>query len=165
MDKKGKEIMVDFGFTINDPKEEAKALGRVFEVVKPGWYPAAIVHSENHITSTGSECVILKFRLEDGTGRDVEQKIYTGKVKASALELSAARVAKIADCIGHKGKVGNTDPLMGRPLEIHIIIKKFLSNNTGEELESNEIVNYRPLTTKAVTQQDTPPNQGGTKPW
>jgi hypothetical protein len=159
--KKGKEIMADFGFTIEDTEKEAQGYRGVFEVIPPGWYPVVIVHSELKNTSSGGKMVVFRYRFEDGSDRELIDRLNTVNASEKAQGIGRAALAKIAESIGHKGALNSSDPLHGRPFDVKVVIEEFASNKTGEMLKSNKVIDYRPVTTKVAA----PQTQESAKPW
>ena len=128
-----------------DTDKEVENYRTGFEIVEPGWKTVVIVGSEVIKTKDGEgKFLEIKNQLQDGSGREVTDRLNIVNKSEVAQKIGRAQLSKIAQCIGHKGELANSDVLHGRPYDVKIAVKPFKSNTTGEMIEGNEITDYRP---------------------
>ena len=142
--------MVQFGEDI-DTDESVKDFKGSYETIEPGWKTVVITESTLKNTQTsGGKYLELKNELQDGSGRDITDRLNIVNKSEVAQKIGRAQLSKIAQCCGVKGKLSNSDVLHGRPYDVKIAIEEFKSNkkdeNTGEYpmLKSNKITDYKP---------------------
>lgn len=141
--------MAELGGDI-DVDEAVKDFKGGFSVVPPGWHTVVITESEIVETSTKGKMLVLKYEVQGEGGGEMPDRLNIVNKSEVAQKIGRATLAKIAKCVGVKGKLSNSDVLHGRPFDIKVIIEKFKSNKMDEEtkeypmLDSNKVKDYRP---------------------
>lgn len=135
--------MVEMGFDFN-ADEAAAEYKAGFEVVPPGIYNVVIVDSTKKPNKAGTGAILeFKYELLDGSKRHVVDRLNIVHPSETAQKIARATLGKIAQCVGHKGVLKNTDTLHGRPFGIKVVIEDFESNTEkGKMLQSNKVADY-----------------------
>jgi len=114
-----------------------------FSLLPPGWYTAEIEKSELCQTKKGTgEYIKLQFNVTGPThgGRKLFVNLNVKNESRSAEEIGRRSLGEIMRAIGIS-RIGDTDDLIGRPMEIKVSSKK--NEWQGETKEENVIKNYR----------------------
>jgi hypothetical protein len=133
-----------------DVNEAVKDFKSGYEVVEPGWKTVVIDNSEVKDTSTsGGKMLVLNYALQDGSGRNVTDRLNIMNKSDVAQKIGQATLAKIAKCIGIEGTLNNSDVLHGKPFDVKIVIEPFRSNKANDKgeypmIDSNKVKDYKP---------------------
>ena len=126
-----------------------------FAIIPPGWVKVVIVASEIVDTASGGKMLVFEHQLQDGSDRSFKDRLNIMNASEKAQTIGRAALAKIAESIGHKGGIADSNVLHGRPFEVKIEIEEFKSNKAdalGEYpmLKSNKAGGYRAVQTQAA---------------
>lgn len=140
--------MADLGFT--SKQEDVKDYKDGFEIIPPGWYPVVIIESEvkDNSAETG-KLLELKLEVQNSSRSTLIDRLNVVHESEVAQRIGRAKLAKIAESIGHKAAVKDSSILHGRPFDVKVSIENFTSNTSGETLQSNKITGYRKFTKPA----------------
>lgn len=141
-------------------EEHAAEHKAVFTVIPPGWYKVVIVGSEIKATSKGSgEMLELKYELQDGTKREMTDRLNIVNQSAIAQRIAQGALAKICIAVGQK-TLTDSNLLHGRPFEVKVAVEEFESNKDGDIdtetgkqriKKSNKAEDYRAVQSGAAT--------------
>ena len=138
--------MADLSSMGLDPNVEENSGG--FAIIPAGRYKAVIVADRVTPTKNGTGKMLeLKVQIVDGqhAGESLTDRINIINTSAQAQAIGQGRLKRICGLTGCPFPPADTAMMYGKPLEITVKIEKFLSNNTGSELESNKISSYNPV--------------------
>lgn len=143
-------MCAQLGYEVN-AEQDAQGHKGSFEVVEPGWKKVVIVESDVTATKSGNgKMLVLKYELQDGTGRNLTDRLNIVNPSETAQKIGRGALAKIALAVGNKGQLTDTNVLHGRPFDVLISVEEFESNTeAGKMLKSNKVTDYRPVSTAA----------------
>ena len=128
-----------------------------FIVIPAGKYRACLVADELRDNSQNTGKVLkVTIQIMEGqfAGETLTDYINITNASAQCQAIGQGTLKRICNLCGVQYPLKDTAVLMGKPLGVDIKVKKFTSNTTGKELESNKIRAYGPVPPK--TQQQPP---------
>lgn len=135
--------MAELGGRIN-VDEEAKEYRGEFTVMPPGWYTAVIVKSEVRSTKNNDGKILELVFQTKKSGSELTERVNIVNKSEVAQRIGRSTLAKIAQEIGIKGELSNSNVLHGKPIDIKVTVEEFESNKeAGKMLKSNKIADYR----------------------
>ena len=141
--------MANLGFEIN-VSEEKEGFYSGKDVFEPGWYQFRITKEEWKDTQSGGKRLVFTFSTDDG--RKTKHGLNFVNNNPKAVAIARSELAKIADAIGHRGGISNTDVLFGKPFMAKLLKEPytFTDKDSGEEktIQTNKVKDYRPAEMK-----------------
>lgn len=145
-----------------------------FRALPPGIYNVVIVDSQLRETKAGNgKFLEITYQVIEGreVGQTVKDRINVMNPSETAQRIGLSQLKKICEAVGHKGQLGDSCQLHGKPMAIKVSIEEFESNSEkGKMLKSNRVENRMPrqsAATSAATsapQQSAPGAQAATAP-
>ena len=153
--------MANLGFDLDVTKEKDEFFSGK-DVFEPGWYNFRITKEEWKDTPSGGKRLVFTFSTDDG--RNLEHGLNLVNNNQKAVAIARGELAKIADAIGHRGVLNNTDVLFGRPFMAKVIKEDYTFNDkeTGEAktTQTNKVKDYRPSEMKQKSNTSKPTVDG-----
>lgn len=144
--------MAKIGVDIND--SQAKDFKAGNEVVAPGWYNAVIIESVIYDNSKNTgKLLTLTYELIS-SGSKVKDRLNLTNSSEVAQKIGQATLSKIKECVGHKGKLEDTDYLHGKPFAIKLIIDEFKGSDNNM-VPINKVKDYKPKLTTGSSSVET----------
>lgn len=126
-----------------DIEQEAKDFKGGFTLLSPGWKTFRYIEDSLEPTKSGKGHKLV-ISLECSNGVTMKHSINVINESVTAQAIGKKELSKIAECIGHKGKLRQTEVLYGREFDALVAVTKFKSNTTGEMLDSNDLTDFKP---------------------
>lgn len=152
--------MANLGFELN-VAEEKEGFYSGKDIFEPGWYQFRITKEEWKDTPSGGKRLVFTLSTDDG--KNLEHGLNLVNNNPKAVSIARGELAKIADAIGHRGMLNNTDVLFGRPFMAKVIKEDYtFTDNEGNEktTPTNKVKDYRPAEMKPKSNTSKPTVDG-----
>jgi len=140
--------MADLSGANLDPNVEETV---AFTVVPEGKYQVVIVGDRLKDTKAGTGKILeLKVQVIEGEhrGTTIVDRLNILNKSDVAQKIGQGQLKRLCNLCGVDYPPSSTDGLIGKPMLATVKIETFISNNTGNELQSNKISGYNPVPAK-----------------
>jgi len=144
--------MADLAGTNLDPNVPENTGG--FTVIPEGKYQVVIV-GDRLVDTKARDGKILELKVQviegEHRGSTVIDRLNIINKSPVAQAIGQGQLKRICNLCGVNYPPANTEGLIGKPMVATIKTESFISNNSGNELQSNKIAGYNPVLTTSQT--------------